>query len=116
MPLNDDEIEILEQAKGANPWYFQALLLGAQIVPQRRAKYSGKSHPFVNFEIAARIRNQPVDETFKWSLALKEARIEQDMGDFYDESALDTIRDWGNYVFLWLGYKLFLESQRSKKQ
>ena len=104
--LTDGEIEILEQAKTANPWYFQALIQAAGVMPVRRQKYSGDGDPFTNFHIAGRIMGHSPLETFRWYQALKLARLQMDSGDFADERTADTLRDLANYVLLEAGFRI----------
>jgi len=47
--LSQDEIKQLEEVKGANPLYFKAFMKASEIMPQRRADYSGKHDAYFNF-------------------------------------------------------------------
>ena len=103
--LDQDELHTLQAAKSANPWYFNALVLAAAVVPQRVHKYSPGDNQFVNFETAARLMGKTVSECFRWYQALKFARLLESDEDAEDESLADTLGDLAYYALLERGWR-----------
>lgn len=104
--LTNQELTILETAKEIQPWWFRAMMLGAEVIADRKKKYNGDGDHYGNFASAAAIMAQGVEETFKWYIALKFARVRDHNTDWPDDSFMDGLRDLANYVLLWLGYVL----------
>jgi hypothetical protein len=104
--LTDDEKELLEEAKAANPWWFDAVIDCATVMKIRVKKYSGEEDPFTNFKIVARRQGVSTQDVFSFYCDIKRARAEVGVGDYPDESYIDTLRDHSNYSLLWQGYEM----------
>lgn len=119
--LTDKEQEILRAAKEANPFYFAALLEGAEIMPQRRAKYSGEVErdPFTNFKLVHMLMREmnptiTMDQTMAFYVFLKLARLIVTAGQDYDDESTDaTLEDLLNYSALWRGERITRDAPES---
>lgn len=111
MPVTDKELELVEQVKAANPWYWRALVEAMSIMPERRANYSPNADPHENFRVSADILKHygkfqragititAQDVAFMYK-ALKLARVLTG-GDSDYEAERDGVRDDVNYSLLW---------------
>lgn len=105
MAITDQQLEILNAAQVANPWWFKAIMNAAEIMIQRRAKYSGKYDPYYNFvEMHRRESSRSMFDVFLFYLDIKRSRFSATQTDFDDESSLDTWRDMLNYAALAWGW------------
>lgn len=102
--MDNDALAILEQAKEANPHWFKAMLQCADIMVDRRKKYSGNHHPMFNFVSLARITGLAIHQVFMFYVGIKIARLSASTEDFQDESAIDCVRDLANYSLIMLGW------------
>lgn len=102
--MTEDETRVLSNAKKSNPWYFRALIRAADVMLDRRIKYSGDVDPYTNFRTVALMMGMAVMEVFPFYISLKHARIKVNQEDFADESFIDTLRDLANYALLWVGW------------
>ena len=103
-PIGTGDIQILQDARAANPQWFDAILIGAEIMSERRKKWSGKTGPFANFIRWSQMNGVPVEQTFMWAITLKLTR-DQDT-EAQDDSLLDNDIDKGNYALLAAGWRL----------
>lgn len=114
--LTDDELDTLEAAKEANPWYFAALMEEAGIMPARREDYSPNADPHENFRVAADILKNywkfteagveiDGEDVAAMYIALKMARFLTGGDSDYQGSA-DSARDGSNYFKLWRAQRL----------
>ena len=104
--LSEEELKILNDAKTANVWWFNAMLDAAKVMPQRRGKYSGEGDPYTNFLIMEKMLGKPMGEIFRFYQGIKFARLLVSTDDYSDEAGNDTVRDLANYALLELGYRL----------
>lgn len=102
--LSDKEIEIIGQAKEANPWWFRALLMAATIMAERRKKYAGDQHPYWNFADMAYREGRSLFSIFLTYLNIKMSRLTATGDkDFADERVVDTLIDIVNYALIAAG-------------
>jgi hypothetical protein len=102
--ITDQEFNILELAKKANPWWFQVMMMCAKVMVDRRAKYAGDNHPYHNFFDVSKRSEVSVEDVFKVYVAMKQSRSEATPDqDFADESHIDTEIDKINYAWLKAG-------------
>lgn len=105
--LREWQIDLLQEANKSNPYWMMAVLYGAYIMIQRRAKHSGQNHPFFNFvEIWRRRKGRSMKEVFMGLIDLKLARLTASDEDFADDSQVDSWVDAMNYLALAVGYFL----------
>ncbi len=105
MRLTAEERAALAGAKEANEHWFGVLVDAAEVMMERRKKYSGKTDPYTNFIIMARALGTRVTAVFNFYKIIKLARSLVDSGDFADESLIDTDIDEGNYAYLSGGWR-----------
>ncbi len=98
------DLEILVGARAANSAWFDAIMVGAEIMSERRKKWSGKSNPYTNFIKWAQAEHVSVEQTFRWALSLKVTR-DQD-SEAVDDSLLDNDIDKLNYSALGAGWRM----------
>ena len=104
--MTELEVDALDKAKSANPWWFKAVVRAAQIMASRRVKYSADYDPFTNFDYVAHAVGLQTRNIFKFFRAIKLSRLVNTDTDFDDESYEDTLLDLGNYSFLEVGYRM----------
>lgn len=105
--LPPHETDILFKAKTANAWWYRAVIRAAEIMADRRKKYSGEEDPYFNFvDMFRRRENRTMLDIFLFYLDIKRSRLEATQTDFADESVLDTLTDMLNYAALALGWFL----------
>lgn len=103
--VSQKDIEILSQAKQANPWWYRAIITAATIMTKRVAKYSGTQDPYFNFADMHRRRgNRTMLDIFLFYIDIKRSRLEASQTDFKDEKVLDTLIDLLNYAALAYGW------------
>lgn len=102
--LTEHELEILEQAKEANPWWFKAVTIAANIMSQRRKKYAGTHHPYFNFVDMVYRNGLSISQVFKFYLNIKASRVSTTEEDFSDERIVDSWIDAANYALIGAGW------------
>jgi len=102
--LGAGDLEILRDARMANPAWFEAIMLAAEIMATRRKKWSGKTNPYSNFIRWAQMNQAGVEQTFMWATTLKLTR-DQD-AEAIDDSLIDNAVDGINYPALKAGWLL----------
>jgi len=108
--IANGDLQILEDARVANPAWFDAIMVGAEIMSERRKKWSGKSNPFTNFIKWAQAEHVPVEQVFRWALSLKVTR-DQD-SEALDDSLLDNDIDKVNYSALAAGWRMLSPAEK----
>lgn len=98
------DLAILRGARTANPQWFEAIMLAAEIMAERRQKWSGKTNPFANFIRWAQMNQVGVEKVFMWATTLKLTR-DQD-AEALDDSLIDNGVDGINYPALKVGWAL----------
>jgi hypothetical protein len=97
-------LETLSNARIANPQWFEAIVLAAEVMAQRRKKWSGQTGPYTNFIRYSQQLGIDVQESFRHMQALKFTR---DSGsEALDDSLLDNDVDKTNYAALAAGWRL----------
>jgi hypothetical protein len=104
--LTMEEIHTLQQAKEANPYWFNAVLHAGKIMIPRRVKYAGQSDPYWNFVDMAYRLGERIMNVFRMYLNIKVSRLTASQSDFEDESQMDTYADAANYALIALGWQL----------
>lgn len=104
------DLQILEDARVANPAWFDAILMGAEVMVERRKKWSGKTNPFANFIRWAQMNGVPVQQVFKWAITLKLTRDQE--AEAFDDSLLDNAIDGVNYPALGAGWMTLTPFQK----
>lgn len=104
--LTEQEKTVLEEAKVANPHWFNAMLRAGEIMTERRQKYAGKNHPYYNFVDMAYRLGESIANVFKFYLNIKTSRLSTTDQDFSDERVLDTWIDVANYALIAAGWSL----------
>ena len=104
MQLSRREQKILRLAGEANTQWFQAIMLAAEVMAERRKKWSGKTNPYANFIRWAQMNGVDVEETFMWATTLKLTRDQST--EAKDDSLLDNKIDGMNYPALGAGWML----------
>jgi hypothetical protein len=103
--LTDSELEILKLAKEANPHWFVAIMRAANIMADRRRKYSGDEHPYWNFVDMSERTGLSMMQVFDFYVHIKRSRqVITEGQDFADESFLDSLIDELNYVAIKAGW------------
>ena len=112
--MNDATLNILADGSKANPHWFAAMLDDANIMSPRRAKYSGdpSASPYTNFILVAFLTNRTVQQVLEFYVAVKQARLMVDAGDFIDERSLDSLADRDNYSILSHGWAKLTDAER----
>ena len=112
--MNDATLNILADGSKANPHWFAAMLDDASIMAPRRAKYSGdpSASPYTNFILVAFLTNRTVQQVLEFYVAVKQARLMVDAGDFIDERSLDSLADRDNYSILSHGWAKLTDVER----
>ena len=96
--------QVLQDAREANPQWFEAVMLAAEIMSSRRKKWSGKTGPYTNFIRYSQQLGINVQESFRHMQALKFTR---DSGsEAVDDSQLDNDIDKTNYAALAAGWRM----------
>ncbi len=108
--IESGDLEILLEARAANPQWFEAIMLGAEVMSQRRKKWSGATNPFANFIRWAQMNNVSVNETFMWATTLKLTRDQST--EAKDDSLLDNKIDGMNYPALGAGWMLMPDIEK----
>ena len=104
MKLKSGDIQILQDAGDANGQWLEAILLAAEIMTERRKKWSGRTGPYTNFIRYSQQLGINVQESFRHMQALKFTR---DSGaDALEDSLLDNDVDKTNYAALAAGWRL----------
>ncbi len=110
--ISKEDLALFEKVKESNPYYYEAMLKSASIMPTRRDKYSGTGDPYTNFKLVHFILQEWFKERVKLDMrdvfafynALKFARyVVSGNIDYEDESGLDSRRDGANYYLLDMG-------------
>jgi len=108
--ISDQEFDILERAKKANPFWFAVMMWCAQVMIDRNKKYTGGRHPYFNFaDVASKATDRrgrviTMADVFAIYVAMKQSRAAATPGqDFADESSTDTEIDMINYAFIEAG-------------
>ena len=104
------DVEVLMEARAANPQWFEAIMLSAEVMAVRRRKWSGQTGPFANFIRWAQMNQARVEDTFKWALTLKLTRAVD--SEAQDDSLLDNDIDKGNYAMLAAGWRLLSPDEK----
>lgn len=106
--MQEGDLAVLRDAAEANPQWFEAMMLSAEIMAERRRKYSGEfeNDAYFNFILLAQMMRTSVDDVFRFYRAIKLARSLADTGDFGDETAIDTEIDEANYSLLAAGWRM----------
>lgn len=102
--IGHGDVDVLSVARAANPQWFEAVMLAAEIMATRRKKWSGQTGPFANFIRWAQMNQTRVEDTFMWALTLKLTRAQDSEAE--DDSLLDNDIDKGNYAMLAAGWRL----------
>ena len=108
--LGNGDLEILELARQANPQWFEAIMLGATVMAERRKKWSGQTNPYTNFIRWAQMNNVSVNEVFMWATTLKLTRDQS--SEAVDDSLLDNKIDGVNYPALGAGWALMPDIEK----
>ncbi len=108
--LEVNEVETLRHARDANPQWFAAIMLSAEIMAERRKKWSGQTNPFANFIRWAQMNGVPVEHTFMWATTLKLTRDQE--ADAEDDSLLDNAIDGINYPALKAGWMMMDDAEK----
>ena len=109
-PLGPGDIEILNNAREANPQWMEAIMLAAEIMAERRKKWSGSSNPYANFIKLAQAEQSTVERAFHWVESLKMTRDNE--SEASDDSQIDNAIDKTNYPALEAGWRLMTPVQR----
>lgn len=107
--LTVNEIKVFDEIKTEHRPYFDALMYAVSVLVDRNHKYTGDEENrdvFANFELDALIQNVEPQEALRQWISKKTARVMLNDKDYSDESFTDSLRDLGNYAFLWIGYIL----------
>ena len=85
----------------------------AALVASKANDYADNQNVYSNFEGAARLTSQTVDEVFHVMVGIKMERLRQLMSGKAPnhESLEDTLMDAANYLALWLGYRRSREAK-----
>ena len=109
-PLGPGDIELLENARAANPQWFEAISLAAEIMAERRKKWSGQTNPYANFIRWAQMNGVGVEQSFMWATTLKLTRDQET--EAIDDSLLDNAVDSINYPALKAGWMLMSQADK----
>lgn len=102
--LKPGDVEILESARAANGQWFEAIMLAAEIMAERRKKWSGTKNPYANFIKLAQAEHTTVEVAFHWTQSLKMTRDSE--SEATEDSQVDTSIDKTNYSALEAGWRL----------
>lgn len=108
--LGPGDIEILNLAREANPQWMEAIMLAAEIMAERRRKWSGQSNPYANFIKLAQAEQSTVERAFHWVESLKMTRDND--SEAADDSQQDNSIDKTNYTALEAGWRLMTPVQK----
>ena len=108
--IEHGDVEVLADARAANPQWFEAVMLAAEVMAVRRKKWSGQTGPFANFIRWAQMNQARVEETFRWAITLKMTRDPD--ADALDDSLVDNAIDKVNYPALGAGWMLMSPAER----